>query len=177
MTKGLTMRKITHDFNPSKYSNSPRANLRGRQKFKLNPNILKEHDNLERNLAELPTLENRIPKESYIENITELNDIESNQDAINRYLEKKYLAQEFIEGNGEDLARPENEFIPSLKFENLVNRILQNNYVEKKWYFPIHTFIDKIAKTIRPNKHLPNEVAHYKDYVTIRKVKWMNHLK
>lgn len=31
--------------------------------------------------------------------------------------------------------------------------------------------------TIKPNANRPNEVIHYKDYVTIRRIKWKNHLK
>lgn len=37
--------------------------------------------------------------------------------------------------------------------------------------------MEKITRTIKPPKHLPNEVVQFKDFVTVRKVKWMNHLK
>mmetsp|Transcript_16726 Transcript_16726/g.16408 ORF Transcript_16726/g.16408 Transcript_16726/m.16408 type:complete len:220 (+) Transcript_16726:220-879(+) len=174
--KGLTMRKATNDTEQKKEP-SLKTLVKKKPKQKLNSSLLKEHDNQQKNQYELPSIELRIPEENYIEDITELNDIESCPEAINRYLEKKYLSQKFLESSTSELIKIENEFISGLKFEFMVNKILESHNVAHKWYYPIHSFVEKIVRTIKPNLHLPNEVVHFKDYVTIRKVKWMNHLK
>lgn len=37
--------------------------------------------------------------------------------------------------------------------------------------------MEKIVNTIKPNANRPNEVIHYKDYVTVRRIRWKNYLK
>uniref|UniRef100_A0A7S3KIU7 Uncharacterized protein n=1 Tax=Euplotes crassus TaxID=5936 RepID=A0A7S3KIU7_EUPCR len=173
--QGLTMRKVTHDVDMKK--KTPTKALPKKPAKKLNHQLLKEYESHQNYIDEFPSIESRIPKESYIEGITELNDIESCPEATNRYLEEKYLSRKFLKSDISELTRPENEFISGLRFEFIINKILYSNSVRHKWYYPIHSFVDKITRTIKPPKHLPNEVVQFKDFVTIKKVKWSNHLK
>ncbi|CAI2386712.1 unnamed protein product [Moneuplotes crassus] len=173
--QGLTMRKVTHDVDMKK--KTPTKALPKKPAKKLNHQLLKEYESHQNYIDEFPSIESRIPKESYIEGITELNDIESCPEATNRYLEEKYLSRKFLKSDISELTRPENEFISGLRFEFIINKILYSNSVRHKWYYPIHSFVDKITRTIKPPKHLPNELVQFKDFVTIKKVKWSNHLK
>lgn len=79
-----------------------------------------------------------------------------------------------LEKNKLPLAKVEHS---SVIFESIVNKILSESLIDYKWYFYVHLFVNKIINTIRPNPNRPNEVINFNDYVTVKNIKWMNHLK
>ena len=145
---------------------------------KLNAKML---ERLEEEPKKSPTpFEYKIPSESYIEHIKDFEEeaIEDDEEERTlRYLEKKYLAPEFLFNsiNPQQSAKTSTE--DTLRFEHIVNKILSENYIDYKWYFFVHQFVNKIITTVRPNQNRPNEVIDYNDYVTIRCIRWDSHLK
>jgi hypothetical protein len=124
-----------------------------------------------------PPSDHKIPSSSYLEGISELHNIDHEEpDAIQNYLEMKYLSQEFRFHTIQQ-QNAKSAYSPHLRFESIVNNILSEYHIDYKWYFYMHSFIDKIMKTVRPNPNRPNEVVNYNEYVTVKTVQWKDHLK
>jgi hypothetical protein len=140
---------------------------------KLSPELLSKLDSI----VYHPPVDNKIPSASYLDGLSEF-DIVDNDDpeTIQNYLEKKYLSQDF-RFHKIGMQHSVSAYSPNLKFENNVNNILSDHSIDYKWYFYIHSFIDKIINTIRPNANRPNEVVNYTEYVTVRSIQWKDHLK
>lgn len=119
------------------------------------------------------------PNDSYLDNIAHQMRETFNEESEGyiKYLEKKYLAPEFLFNEIDQNCLFTGIEHPQVIFEHIVNQILSEYYVDYKWYFYIHLFINKILKTIRPNANRPNEVINFNDYVTVRSIKWNTHLK
>lgn len=114
---------------------------------------------------------------SFIEKVNIEEDMSEDGDCNEAYIERTYLANDFLSSR----ISPYNATITnsewSLLFENIVNRVLIDNEINYKWYYYVHSFVDKIINGIRPNLNRPNEVINYNDYVNVLCVKWKNHLK
>lgn len=118
------------------------------------------------------------PTESYLENISQhMRETFEENEGYMKYLEKKYLAPEFLFNEIDKECLLQGIEHPQVIFEHIVNQILAEYYVDYKWYFYIHMFVNKILKTIRPNPNRPNEVINFNDFVTVRSIKWNSHLK
>lgn len=66
--------------------------------LKLNADLLNKFESQFKNTLKY-SIEHKIPSQSYIENVTELNDIENCPEANQIYLEKKYLSPDFLNTN------------------------------------------------------------------------------
>ena len=120
-----------------------------------------------------------LPTDSYLENVHFImkDNINDENETYVKYLEKKYLAPEFLFNEIDQKFLVQGIEHPQVIFEHIINQILSEYYVDYKWYFYVHLFVNKILKTIRPNPNRPNEVINFNDYVTVRSIKWNSHLK
>lgn len=127
---------------------------------------------------EVRPFELSIPSASYANDIEE-SDKGSEQDEEDEllYLERKYLSKEFLYNNNEPQVSSQTSQANYLRFEALVNSMLNDASISYKWYFYIQLYINKITTQLRPNPNRPNEVIDYNDYVNIRCINWKNHLK
>jgi hypothetical protein len=174
--KSLQIRKVGTLVEPNdskKLLDIPSLNAPKDLITKLSPELLSKLDSSVKH----PPVDNKIPSTSYLEGISEFDNIDNDDpETIQNYLEKKYLSQDF-RFHQIDMQHSNSAYSPNLKFENNVNNILSDNSIDYKWYFYIHSFIDKIINTIRPNANRPNEVVNYTEYVTVRSIQWKDHLK
>lgn len=175
MKQPFAMRKANIEAVDQKVLSSSVRNTPNKESgVKLNAEMLNKLDGQ----ASPPPFELFIPSESYAEYIEDSeNDSDTSKDAELLYLEKKYLSKEFLFNNIEPQNSTFRKHDDCLRFEYLVNKILADTMIDYKWYFYIHYYVNKIIKTIRPNANRPNEVIDYNDYVTVRPIKWKNHLK
>jgi hypothetical protein len=170
----LSMRKAQAD---SPESRTNLANLKSNskeQEFMLSADLLNK---LEEQGLEPTPIESKLPDPSYLEEMMEYQEFEENEiEANQKFLEKKYLSQDFLSNNIEPQRAKLTEGF-SLRFEHVVNKILMEKEIDYKWYFYVHSFINRIINTIKPNLNRPNEVVNYNEYVNVLCVKWKNHLK
>lgn len=170
----LQMRKAGVGSGDSKkYGQAPTLTQSKSINVKLSSELLSKLDSM----VIHPPSDDKIPSSSYLEGISELHNINhEDTDAIQNYLEMKYLSQEFRFHTIQQ-QNAKSAYSPHLRFESIVNNILSRYHIDYKWYFYMHSFIDKIMKTVRPNPNRPNAVVNYIDYVTVKTVQWKDHLK
>lgn len=160
---GLSMRKANADSPDSRNLANINKNSKD-QEFCLSADLLNK---LEEQGLEPAPIESKLPNPSYLEEVMEYQEFEEDEiEANQKFLEKKYLSQDFLFNNIDPQRAKINDGF-SLRFEHVVNKILSEKEIDYKWYFYVHSFINRIINTIKPNLNRPNEVVNYNEYVNV----------